>query len=142
MSDVQGMTVALHAADEHTLGAYRAGPDDAARGLVVVQEIFGVNRHMRAVCDRFGSLGFAVVCPALFDRVQREVELGYGPDDVKTGIALRAQVPEAGTIADTTATWHPLDGVYRALRADGTLGAEITGISLRNGEGAILIRVR
>jgi carboxymethylenebutenolidase len=95
-----GMIVALHAADEHTLGAYRAGPEDAARGLVVVQEIFGVNHHMRQVCDRFAALGFAVVCPALFDRVEREVELGYGPEDVKIGRALREQVPEAGTLAD------------------------------------------
>ena len=95
-----GLRVALHAADKHTLSAYRAGPDEAARGLVVVQEIFGVNHHMRQVCDRFAALGYAVIAPALFDRVQRDVELGYGPEDVKRGRELRAQVSDAGTLAD------------------------------------------
>jgi len=98
-----GMMVALHAADEHTLGAYRAGPEDAARGLVVVQEIFGVNSYIRRVCDRFAARGYAVVAPALFDRAEREVELGYTPQDMETGRALRAQVPEAGTVADIAA---------------------------------------
>ena len=98
--DDMGIRVALRAADKHTLAAYRVGPEDAERGLVVVQEIFGVNHHMRKVCDRFASLGYAVVAPALFDRVQRDVELGYTPEDVKIGRELRAQVPEAGTIAD------------------------------------------
>jgi carboxymethylenebutenolidase len=98
-----GMMVALHAADGHTLGAYRAGPEEAARGLVVVQEIFGVNGYIRRTCDRFAELGYAVVAPALFDRVQRDVELGYGPEDVATGRALRAQVPEAGTVSDIAA---------------------------------------
>ena len=95
-----GTRVALRTADKHTLAAYRAGPEDATRGLVVVQEIFGVNHHMRQVCDRFAALGYAVVAPALFDRVQRDVELGYGPEDVKRGRELRAQVPASGTIAD------------------------------------------
>jgi len=95
-----GITIGLHVADGHTLGGYRAGPDDAACGLVVVQEIFGVNAHIRRVCDRFAELGYAVIAPALFDRVRREMELGYGPKDVRAGMALRAQVPEAGAIAD------------------------------------------
>lgn len=99
-----GMMVALHTGDEHTLGAYRAGPEDATRGLVVVQEIFGVNDYVRRVCDRYAALGFAVVAPALFDRVQREVELGYTQEDVQAGLALRAQVPEAGTLADIAAS--------------------------------------
>lgn len=95
-----GITVALHTTDGHTLCAYRAGPDDAARGLVVLQEIFGVNDCIRRVCDRFAELGYAVVAPALFDRVQRDVQLGHGPKDVRAGLSLRAQVSEAGVIAD------------------------------------------
>ena len=108
MSDTQGMTVALRAADKHTLSAYRVGPEYAERGLVVVQEIFGVNHHIRRVCDRFAAHGYAVVAPALFDRVQRDVELDYGPEDVKTGRDLRAQVPEAGTVADIGAAAEAL----------------------------------
>lgn len=97
------MYTQLTAADGHKLSAYRAGPADARRGLVVVQEIFGVNSHMRHVCDRLAAEGYAVVCPALFDRVERNVELGYQPADVQRGRDLRAKVPEAGTLADIEA---------------------------------------
>jgi carboxymethylenebutenolidase len=58
---------------------------------------------MRNVCDRFVKAGYAVVAPALFDRTQRKVELGYTPEDVARGRELRSKVPEAGTIADIEA---------------------------------------
>jgi carboxymethylenebutenolidase len=95
--------ITLTAADGHTLSAWRTGPADAARALVVVQEIFGVNQHMRNVCARFAAAGYAVIAPALFDRTARGVELGYTADDVARGRALRAEVPEAGTVADIEA---------------------------------------
>ena len=95
--------IQLTAADGHSFGAYRAGPDDAVAGLVVVQEIFGVNHHMRSVCDAFAQAGYAVICPALFDRVERGVELGYDADGRKRGMALRADVPAEGTMADVLA---------------------------------------
>lgn len=96
-------TLTLTAADGHRLSAYNAGPRNAARGLVVVQEIFGVNGHMRAVCDRLASRGYAVVCPALFDRVEREVELGYTAQDVARGRELRGRIADAGPVADIEA---------------------------------------
>lgn len=98
-----GEMITLTAADGHTLSAWRTGPADAARALVVVQEIFGVNQHMRNVCARFAAAGYAVIAPALFDRTARGVELGYTADDVARGRALRAEVPEAGTVADIEA---------------------------------------
>jgi carboxymethylenebutenolidase len=98
-----GEMTTLTAADGHTLSAWRTGPADAARALVVVQEIFGVNQHMRNVCARFAAAGYAVIAPALFDRTARGVELGYTADDVARGRALRAEVPEAGTVADIEA---------------------------------------
>ena len=73
-----GDMIELAAADGHRLAAYSAGPADATLGLDVVQEIFGVNHHMRTVCDRFAASGYAVMAPALFDRVRPGVELGYG----------------------------------------------------------------
>jgi carboxymethylenebutenolidase len=97
------MFTELTAADGHRLSAYRTGPASAPRALVVVQEIFGVNRHMRNVCDRFAAEGYAVIAPALFDRTQRGVELGYAPDDVARGRDLRAKVPAEGTMADIEA---------------------------------------
>ena len=95
--------ITLTAADGHTLGAYAAGPEDAAHGLVVVQEIFGVNGHMRHVCDAFAAAGYAVVCPALFDRAERDVELGYEAADVARGRALRGRVDDADVMADIRA---------------------------------------
>lgn len=110
------MLTELTAADGHRLSAYRAGPAEARRGLVVVQEIFGVNHHMQSVCDRLAGQGYAVLCPALFDRAERGVELGYAPEDVSRGRALRGQVPEAGTIADIEAAAAALAGTGGARR--------------------------
>ncbi|MXP62361.1 dienelactone hydrolase family protein [Roseomonas sp. M0104] len=97
------MQIELAAADGHRLSAWRTGPEDASRALVVVQEIFGVNHHMRHVCEGFAKEGFAVVCPALFDRAEPGVELGYGPEDVQQGRALRGRIDPACTLLDVEA---------------------------------------
>ena len=79
--------VKLQASDGHELDAYVAEPAGKPWGaLVVVQEIFGVNQHMRSVADRFSQEGFYAVAPALFDRVESDVELTE--DGMKQGIAL------------------------------------------------------
>ena len=104
-----GQMIALTASDGHRLGAYQAGPADAVAGLVVVQEIFGVNHHMRSVCDGFAAAGYAVIAPALFDRAERDVELGYGEADRGRGMALRAKVPAKGTMADVLAAADALE---------------------------------
>ncbi|MCQ8240444.1 dienelactone hydrolase family protein [Rhizosaccharibacter radicis] len=93
----------LVAADGHRLSAYRAGFDDAPRALVVLQEIFGVNHHIRSVCDGFAAQGFQVIAPALFDRAERGVELGYDPPDAERGKALRAAIPAEETRLDLLA---------------------------------------
>jgi carboxymethylenebutenolidase len=74
--------VKLKAADGHELDAYVARPaGKPIAGLVVIQEIFGVNRHIRSIADGYARDGFLAVAPALFDRVERGVELAYdGPD--------------------------------------------------------------
>ena len=106
-------TIELTAEDGHRLAAYTAGPADATRGLVVVQEIFGVNRHMRRVCDDFAKAGYAVVCPALFDRTTRGVELGYAPEDVAKGRDLRGTIDAAKTMLDIRAAAAALPGAAR-----------------------------
>jgi carboxymethylenebutenolidase len=98
-------TIKLTAADGHTFSAYRAGAEGATMGLVVVQEIFGVNSHMRFASDALAQSGFAVVTPALFDRAERDVELGYTPEDIQTGLALRAKIT-GGIAATKTETPH------------------------------------
>jgi carboxymethylenebutenolidase len=97
------MQIELTAADGHRLSAWQDGPADATRALVVVQEIFGVNSHMRHVCEGYARQGFAVICPALFDRAERGAELGYAPEDVQRGLALRSQVSDAAVMLDIEA---------------------------------------
>lgn len=76
-------SVKLRATDGHELDAYVAVPEgEPIAGLVVVQEIFGVNPHIRRVADGYAKDGFLTVAPALFDRVERNVELGYEGADM------------------------------------------------------------
>jgi carboxymethylenebutenolidase len=97
-------TLTLTAADGHVLSAHAAAPQGAAKGaLVVVQEIFGVNRHMRNVAARFAEAGYTVIVPALFDRVERGVELGYEAADVARGRELRSGVDPHLTLLDVLA---------------------------------------
>ncbi len=78
-----GKHFTLTTADQHTLGAYRADPQGAVKGgMVVVQEIFGVNHHIRTVCDRLAALCYVAVAPAVFDRFVRNFESGYSPDEI------------------------------------------------------------
>jgi carboxymethylenebutenolidase len=93
----------LTAADGHEFQSFEAGNVNAPRGLVVVQEIFGVNAHMRLVSERLAGFGYRVLSPALFDRAERGAELGYTPEDVQKGLALRAQIPESAVLADIEA---------------------------------------
>ncbi len=102
-----GESITLKAADGHTFPAYVARPAGPARGgVVVLQEIFGVNSHIRAVADGYAAEGYLAVAPSTFHRVKAGVELGYGPDDMSAGIALKAQVealPAPGVLADIQA---------------------------------------
>ena len=96
-------TVTLKAADGFSLSAYTAGSASAKAGLVVVQEIFGVNHHMRDMTDRFAAAGYLAISPALFDRVERGVELGYTPDDIAKGRDYRMKLNDAQVIQDIEA---------------------------------------
>jgi carboxymethylenebutenolidase len=80
-----GQKIQLTAADGHVLSAYLAEPAGRPRGgIVVIQEIFGVTRHIRDVAEQFAAAGYLAVAPALFDRVEREVDVPYsdGPKGV------------------------------------------------------------
>lgn len=99
-----GENIRLTAADGFEFGAYRARPDGAPRaGVVVIQEIFGVNVHIRAVCDGYAEAGYLAVAPAIYDRIEPDVQLGYAPDDVARGRDIRAKCDMAKVIADVTA---------------------------------------
>ena len=98
------MNIELQAADGHKFAAYRADPKGKPRGgIVVIQEIFGVNRHMRRTTDGFAADGYVAICPALFDRAERGVDIGYGPDDIAKGRDLRGKITWEQTLADMAA---------------------------------------
>ena len=78
-----GKHFSLVSSDNFKLGAYRADPTGPAKGgIVLIQEIFGVNHHIRAVCDRLAGEGYAALAPAVFDRQQPNFECGYTPDEI------------------------------------------------------------
>jgi len=95
----------LRAADGFTLGAYRAMPANKPRGgVVVIQEIFGVNAHIRAVTDGYAQAGYAAIAPQIFDRVERDVELGYAPPDMMRGVEIaRGKLAMDNTLRDLQA---------------------------------------
>lgn len=100
-----GQTITLTASDGHRLACYRADPPQgkAKAGLVVIQEIFGVNAHVRGVADRFAAEGYAVAAPALFDRVEKGIELGYEPADVTRGREIRGRIGWDAPLRDVQA---------------------------------------
>jgi carboxymethylenebutenolidase len=108
-----GQTIKLTASDGHSLSAYQAGPGNAKKGLVLIQEIFGVNHHIRGLCDRFAADGYDVIAPAMFDRAETGMELGYGPEDRDRGLAARGKISEAQMLLDVEAAAKALGG--RAL---------------------------
>ncbi len=97
-------TISLTAADGHDLAAYESTPDGPSKGgIVVIQEIFGVNEHIRDVCDRYAAKGFTALAPAMFDRVERNVELDYVQDDIQTGLGYKNQIDWGPVMADVQA---------------------------------------
>ena len=135
-----GTTITLQAQDGFELSAYRAEPQGKARGgVVILQEIFGVNTHIKDVCDRYAQQGYLAIAPALFDRVQPGVELGYEAADVEQGKKLKADSPldralldvqaaiqaasEAGRVAVIGYCWGGSLAYAAAARLDGLSAA-------------------
>ena len=106
-----GTMIELTAADGHKLAAYRADPQGKPRGaIVVIQEIFGVNRHIQQVADGYAADGYLAIAPALFDRVQRKVDLGYTPEDIAKGREIRGKVTNDMALKDTEAAIKAASG--------------------------------
>ena len=96
--------VKLQANDGHQFEAYVAEPDGKPwGGLVVIQEIFGVNQHIRSAADRFAQEGFYAVAPALFDRVQRNLELTDAGEDMQKGMAAAQKINIDDAVKDVDA---------------------------------------
>jgi carboxymethylenebutenolidase len=93
----------LTASDGHELDAYEVHPDGASASIVIVQEIFGVNAHIRSVVDRYASFGYRAIAPALFDRGERGVELGYDDAGRARGIELVMPIAFDAAMLDVAA---------------------------------------
>jgi carboxymethylenebutenolidase len=93
------------ARDGHEFDAWLAPASASApKGAVVIlQEIFGINAHIRAVTDGYAADGYVCIAPSLFDRVRRNVELGYTPKDVEQGRGYVLQIPEDKLLLDIKA---------------------------------------
>lgn len=87
-----------------SIGGYESRPNGECRGgLVILQELFGLNRHMRRVADGYAADGYHAIVPALFDRAERDVQLGYGVEDMDRARKLRATVTWEQALADVDA---------------------------------------
>ena len=107
MTAPNGQWTNLEAADGFRPAAWLARPAGRPRGAsVVVQEIFGVNSHIRAVCDGYAGEGYVAIAPALFDRVRREVDLGYDEKSIAAGREIRGKVETGDALADIDAARH------------------------------------
>jgi carboxymethylenebutenolidase len=99
-----GKDIRLTASDDFRLGGYRADPAATPKAaVVVIQEIFGVNHHIRAVCDRLANEGYVAIAPSIFDRIEPNFTSGYSPDEVALARKFVANPDWAAMLRDTQA---------------------------------------
>jgi carboxymethylenebutenolidase len=99
-----GSMIELQAADGHKLAAYRADPQGRPRGaVVVIQEIFGVNSHIKGIADGYAKDGWLAIAPAMFDRAQRGYDTGYSQPEIQAGIAVMQKLDWKQTLLDVEA---------------------------------------
>jgi carboxymethylenebutenolidase len=99
-----GKDIKLTASDKFQLGGYRADPATAPKAtVVVIQEIFGVNHHIRAVCDRLAGEGYVAIAPSIFDRIEPNFQCGYSPDEIAEARKFVANPDWAAMQRDTQA---------------------------------------
>jgi carboxymethylenebutenolidase len=100
-----GQWIRLKASDGFEFGAWRAEPQGKPRGaLVVVQEIFGVNAHIRSVAEGFAADGYLAIAPAIFDRGEPNFDVGYEPENMARGSAIAGKIPRETMMLDVAAT--------------------------------------
>jgi carboxymethylenebutenolidase len=122
--------VTLTASDGFELSAYRADPVGMPKGgIVVIQEIFGVNPHIRSICDRLAAEGYAAIAPALFDRTERNFQSGYSPDEVTAARAFIAAPDWAAFLRDTDAARAALAPVGKVGIVGFCLGGSVAFIA-------------
>ena len=131
-----GESIKLSMDDGFDLGIYVAGPDDAGAAVIVIQEIFGVNSHIRAVADGFAAAGYRVFAPKLFDRVEEDIELGYDEAAMGKGIDLAFnQLDRSRVLADLQIVLHQAGSVGPVGVVGFCFGGLLTWLCARDLEG-------
>jgi carboxymethylenebutenolidase len=136
MMEIMSDWIKLKASDGHELSAYVARPKGEAIGaLVMVQEIYGVNAHIRSVADGYAKDGFLVVAPAIFDRFERGVELRYEGADQKRAMELYPQLKPDVTLLDVAAAYGEAKKTGKGIGVIGyCYGGLVTWLTATRGE--------
>ena len=135
-----GKTIQLTAGDGHGLDAYQADPDGAPKGaIVIIQEIFGVNSHIRSVCDGYAADGYVAIAPALFDRVERGIELGYVEPDMSRGRETRGKLSWDGALADVSAAADAVEAVGKVAVVGYCYGGSVAWLAATRPDFAAVV---
>jgi len=122
----------MMARDGHTFNAWLSAPKGAPRGAVVVlQEIFGVNAHIREVTDQFAAAGYLAIAPALFDRVGHNIELGYTAEELPRARGTMLQVKTADALKDIAASVNVVKHAGRVALVGFCWGGTLAWIGAR-----------
>ncbi len=131
-----GQLIELKAADGFTSQAYVAQPQGTPRGaMVIVQEIFGLNHHIKAVADLYASEGYLSIAPAFFDRVERGIDLGYTPQDIETARAQMGKVDMDKVMLDVAAAVAHVKGAGKVGMVGYCWGGRVCWISAAKVDG-------
>lgn len=132
-----GNHITLKSWDGFEFGAYRADAAGTPKGgLVVIQEIFGVNSHIRNVCDRFAAQGYTSVAPALFDRYAKDFQSGYSPDEIAKAREYITKADMTKMLADTQTSLESLQSVGKVGIVGYCLGGSIAFLTSTRLAGA------
>ncbi|HVA12309.1 MAG TPA: dienelactone hydrolase family protein [Stellaceae bacterium] len=125
-----GQDITLTSKDGFQLGAYRADPEGKPRGaIVVIQEIFGVNHHIRSLADRYAQLGYVAIAPALFDRGEKNFQSGYDGAAMDKARGFTAKIPLDQRLADTQAAIDAVKSVGKVGVIGYCMGGSIAFLS-------------
>ena len=125
-----GQDITLTSKDGFQLGAYKADPEGKPRGaVVVIQEIFGVNHHIRSVTDRYAQLGFVAIAPALFDRGEKNFQSGYDGAAMDKARGFAGKIPLDQRLADTQAAIDAVKSAGKVAVLGYCMGGSIAFLS-------------
>jgi carboxymethylenebutenolidase len=131
-----GKTIELKASDGHALGAYVAEPAGKPRGaVVVVQEIFGVNSHIRSVADGYAADGYLAIAPAMFDREQRGYETGYTQPEIGAGVEIMKKLDMGKAMLDVQAAIAQVQGAGKVGIVGYCWGGTVAWVAAARAQG-------